>query len=564
MGKTSRVREVVDGRGESGDEFAEALVGHDFGRGDEAGEAADLIEVDANLFGVRDVGGHLLACDRADGFGPLGGQGEDFLAGAGLGGGLETVGDVVEGAHLGPLDNVGGLRRGAFFGSAGTGGGEERREKNRGNRKNAGHGGFPVGGEWYALIAFAAGSVLEKAGAFFDGEAMRVLATRERPLRIAMVIGSLARGGAEANLAMLARGLRRRGHSVAVLLLRSEGLERAGDLRREGVEVTELRVPLLRPWYDAGGKIRLPAAMARTIRVLREFRPDVVHAWLFEAEAWAAAAKGLGAPGAFVTTRQSLGLYKDASPWKQWVQNAYNGMTRAVVCNSRAVAKDVVARERNLERPRVAVIHSAVDGEAIRQAAPTDFRHAFGLAFEPEFVAVCVCNLFPYKGVGDLVDAWKVVVSVHRRAVLVVAGRDGGARREIAARIREHDLGRNAILAGPRGDVPSLLMGADLLVHPSREEGFPSAVLEGMAAGLAVVATDVGGTGEAVVDGGTGWLVRPRSPEELAAAILEAVSAGSGPGEAGRRRADRRFSPERVVEGHERLYLRVVGGSRAG
>jgi hypothetical protein len=99
------------------------------------------------------------------------------------------------------------------------------------------------------------------------------------------------------------------------------------------------------------------------------------------------------------------------------------------------------------------------------------------------------------------------------------------------------------------------------LVHPSDEEGFPNAILEGMAAGLPVVATRVGGTPELVVDGVTGILVPPRSPADLAAAVsrlLADAELADGMGAAGRERAAREFPLGRMVERTEALYTEVL------
>lgn len=380
-------------------------------------------------------------------------------------------------------------------------------------------------------------------------------------LRVVLMIGSLARGGAEANLLMLARGLHSRGHRVLVMTLRPDGADRADELRAEGIDVFDIALPRLRPLGDVAGKVGAVAAMIRTVGRLRRFRPHVVHAWLFEAEAWGALAVLLARRGAFVTARQSLGRFKDAAPWKQRVQNQCNRLARAVVANSRAVATDARRRERHLPSARLHVVPSGVEADLIATAPQADLRHAFGLGFSPEPLAICVSNLFPYKGIRDLVDAWAIVHEEFPRAVVVVVGRDGGMRAELQRRIAELDLARNVFLAGERDDVPALLRGAEMLVHASHEEGLPSAVLEAMAAGLAVVATDVGGIPELVEEGLTGLMVPARDPKALAQAVLrlarnerERVRMG----EAGARRAREKFSPARVVDAHVDIYRSVT------
>ena len=133
------------------------------------------------------------------------------------------------------------------------------------------------------------------------------------------------------------------------------------------------------------------------------------------------------------------------------------------------------------------------------------------------------------------------------------------------ARVRERGIEGSVRFVGSRTDVPDLLRAADLFVHPSREEGFSNAILEAMAAGLPVVACDVGGNPEAVVDGETGRLVPPRDPERLAGAMAELISDVSKRkifGYAGIRRAAEQFSLDRMVEEMGSLYESLARGER--
>jgi starch synthase (maltosyl-transferring) len=115
---------------------------------------------------------------------------------------------------------------------------------------------------------------------------------------------------------------------------------------------------------------------------------------------------------------------------------------------------------------------------------------------------------------------------------------------------------------GQRADIPKLLKTADLLVLASLWEGMPNVVLEAMAAGRAVVATEVEGTRELVVPEQTGWLVPPRDPEALGLALLTAAQdrqllrlAGSR----GRARVESSFSLERTVGSYESLWAALLG-----
>lgn len=137
---------------------------------------------------------------------------------------------------------------------------------------------------------------------------------------------------------------------------------------------------------------------------------------------------------------------------------------------------------------------------------------------------------------------------------------------QVRSRIEALRLGDHVRLLGPRDDVPALMAAADLVVHPSHEEGFSNTILEAMAAGKAVVATDVGGIPEAVEDGVTGLLVPPCSPDRLAKALLsllEDPARARGMGDAGRRRVRETFPLAKMVGEIEDLYEEILrGGGR--
>lgn len=139
---------------------------------------------------------------------------------------------------------------------------------------------------------------------------------------------------------------------------------------------------------------------------------------------------------------------------------------------------------------------------------------------------------------------------------LVIAG-DGPLRREVEAAIVQGGIGDRVWLAGERSDVPDVMRGLDLFVLPSQAEGISNTILEAMASGLPVVATDVGGNAELVAAGETGLLVPAADDEALANAIARYAtepSLRSLHGLAGRQRVEAAFSLDGMVERYRRLY----------
>lgn len=167
-------------------------------------------------------------------------------------------------------------------------------------------------------------------------------------------------------------------------------------------------------------------------------------------------------------------------------------------------------------------------------------------------------NLEYWKGIDVLIDA---ASAMHSPVRLEVFGR-GSLAGELER--RAHEAGVEARFHGFVPDVRERLRELDVLVQPSRADNFPLAVLEAMAAGVAVVATRVGGVPELVLDGETGLLVEPESPTALAAALESLASDPDRRRELGRRgreRAREEFSPEQMAVRTVALYRDLCASS---
>ena len=200
-------------------------------------------------------------------------------------------------------------------------------------------------------------------------------------------------------------------------------------------------------------------------------------------------------------------------------------VTTTVVCVSEATRQEGLAA-RTCDPQRTVVVHNAVD---VRSFSPTT-----RLGGTAEVVGV---GRFAYpKDFTTLLEAVRLVdAPCHVR----LAG-DGPGLAAVAAEVGRQGLSERVELLGARADIPELLAHSDVFVLSSRSEGFPVSVLEAMAAGLPVVATDVGGVAEAVEDGETGLLVPATDAEALARALERLLADGElrrRLGAAGRARA---------------------------
>ncbi|HSK21697.1 MAG TPA: glycosyltransferase family 4 protein [Egicoccus sp.] len=166
-----------------------------------------------------------------------------------------------------------------------------------------------------------------------------------------------------------------------------------------------------------------------------------------------------------------------------------------------------------------------------------------------DLVITFVGRLVGEKGLDDLADAF-VEVAPRRRMVLWLVGdllgseRDHTAPARVAGRLSDHGLADRVRFVGRRDDIPELLRASDVFVLPSLREGMPVSLLEAMATGLAVIATDIRGSREVVEDGRTGLLVPVHQPHALASALLGLHD------DPGQRRALGRAARREVVTGY--------------
>ena len=218
---------------------------------------------------------------------------------------------------------------------------------------------------------------------------------------------------------------------------------------------------------------------------------------------------------------------------------------------SHAMMRDV-RRHYRLPKRKLRLVSNGVDvGRFSRLEHPDRFKAALGLPADAR-VVVLIGRLAPEKGHGVLLDAARSLKNRHPRTRYLFVG-DGPMRDELSGMVQARGLEPWVRWLGFRDDVPQILGMADLLVLPSvAVEGMPVVILEAMAAGVPVIASDIGGVREMVVDGETGKVVRPGNPVALAQALDDMLSLDEAAlrtiGLAGRRRVEERYAWPRMLE----------------
>jgi glycosyltransferase involved in cell wall biosynthesis len=369
------------------------------------------------------------------------------------------------------------------------------------------------------------------------------------PVRLLKVVPTLMCGGTENQVMALCRSFERERIDLEMACLR-----RIGPFVKE---IDDRGIPLVEYRLESFRSLSTIPQQAKFARHLVRRGTEIVHAYNFYGNVFAIPpARLVGAP-VIIASIRDLGLY--LTPMQKRVQRYACQFADCIVVNAEAV-KDWLVRD-GYDPAQIVVIPNGVDMSRFNvPREPMRFRKELGIAADAPIVAV-VSRLDRRKGLEHFLEAAAIVAKQAPDARFLVVGEtppfDPTYLDELKALAARVALGDRVIFTGLRSDVPALLGSVTVAVMPSLNEALSNALLESMASGAPVVATRVGGTPEAVVDGETGLLVPPGDVASLAASIqhlLDAPALGARLGRAAQTLIEERFSIARMASATENLY----------
>jgi glycosyltransferase involved in cell wall biosynthesis len=335
--------------------------------------------------------------------------------------------------------------------------------------------------------------------------------------RVLFIVRSLEGGGAERQLCVLAAGLSRSGHDVAVAVFYPGGPYADQLLGGTGVELISL---------DKRGVYETFGFFWRSLRLVRRFRPDVIHGYMDLGNLVAAVMRA-AAPRATIAwglrnAHISLDPGDHLGRLVAEVCRALSWTANVIISNSLESAEYYVAR--GYPRRRMRVIPNGVDTQTFRPdpAGRTRVRAEWSVGAAERLVGI-VGRLHPDKD-HDTFLAAATRLSARRPEVrfVCVGHGDEPYRSELLGRMREAGLGERLRHVPFRRDMPAVYSALDLATLTSTTESFSNALAEAMSCGVPCVATDVGDT--RLILGALGAVVPPRDPEALSAAWESALS----------------------------------------
>jgi glycosyltransferase involved in cell wall biosynthesis len=374
------------------------------------------------------------------------------------------------------------------------------------------------------------------------------------PSRVAYLITGLAHGGAETQLVQLALRMQMRGWKVRVITLIPPQAY-TEQLHNAGVRVDTLGMTR---------KVPDPRALFRLARMLRREPPHILHAHMFHANLLARLARLITSVCVLICTAHSTYESPDGASdlkeitWREWAYRLTDSLCDLTTQISQTGLERYVW-VKAVPQHKICVVPNGVDINRFRPDARARFEVRSELKLHDDCFVWLAVGRFDYaKDYSNLLHAFAQLS--HEDAFLLIAGQ-GPLKSRMESLAHQLGIAQKVLFLGIRQDVPRLMNAADGYVMSSFYEGLPMVLLEASASGLPIVATDVGGNRELVLNGQTGYLVSPRDAEALSAAMRRLmnmpVESRNQLGVRGRERVLALYSLDRVVDQWEQLYVNL-------
>jgi glycosyltransferase involved in cell wall biosynthesis len=298
--------------------------------------------------------------------------------------------------------------------------------------------------------------------------------------------------------------------------------------------------------------------LGRLSLLAKSKKVDILHTFFEKSEVMGWLAMRLSGIPVWITSRRDLG-FKRKKIYEKVFRFASKDCKKCTA-NCHAV-KDQMIQQENLPSEKIEVIYNGIDFSGYQEALKDKFlRVELGIVDGTPLVGLIANFNFEIKGHVYFLGAAKKILEKVPNVKFVLVG-DGPLRPRYEEVAQELNLNNNVYFLGKRTDVPTIISNLDVSVLSSTNEGFSNVIMESMAAGKPVVATNVGGSREMVTDGVTGYLVPPADSQSMANAIidlLENPDKAMAMGSAGRDVVKERFTVKTMVKKYEELYFSLL------
>ncbi len=379
-------------------------------------------------------------------------------------------------------------------------------------------------------------------------------------INIVFILGALEIGGTERQFLETIRRLDRDRFRLHVLALPCYGKLRE-EIEKLAIPFTCLNFSGIAGKYRVESYCQLWRLFRDMVRFFRREQPHITQSYLFWANIYGSLAAKIAGVPVIATGRREIPDNDLQSLHYRWLQNLSNYCASTIIANSQGAKSQCLTQEKYVNDRKIHVIYNGIEPNSYTFHEKNDRKKREFHIPEDCHVIGIIARLRRYKGLRDFLAAADLVAQTHPKTTFLIIGRDDeGIQTELEMLAKDLHICDSVMFMGERDDIPQLLPMLDVQVSASWTESASNAILEGMAAGIPLVATDVGGTAELVIHEQTGLLVPPRNPERLASGILrllEDQKLRRQLGHNARQRAATMFPMEVMIEQTEALYTQL-------
>jgi len=328
----------------------------------------------------------------------------------------------------------------------------------------------------------------------------------KRKINVIHLVEELTIGGLEKILTSIVLNLDKKKYNVSVWCLREGGFF-ANKLAKEGIDFKILHI----------STSRNPLSIYKLYKLLKSRKFDIIHTHAYSAGTIGRMSAFLAGVPVIISHNHSVyDYYNRRYHFVEWFLSL---ITDRVVCVSDIVNRFANETQR-INARKLITIHNGIDSEyTVLEKRTSVLRKELGIPVDHSVICT-IAHMEEHKGIKYLLESASLLLQSRNDVSFLVVG-EGRLKEKLKILCADLKIEENVVFAGERGDIPEILSLTDIFVLPSLREGLPLTILEAMACGKPVIATNVGGIPEVVKDGVSGILISPKDPESLHSAMNE-------------------------------------------
>ncbi|MDZ7333335.1 MAG: glycosyltransferase [candidate division KSB1 bacterium] len=366
-------------------------------------------------------------------------------------------------------------------------------------------------------------------------------------------------GGTEINLFRLLSNLDKDRFDIIVCPLYPQDSPMIQMMRENDIQVEPILVPKI---YDLN-------AIRQSIKLRRLIQDnciDIVQTIHLSSDFFGSIVARWAGVKAIISSRRDMGFQETRR--RHWLMRRFsNYFADLILTNSKIMQREIICKE-HVSSNKISMVYNGLDPCQFTKTVNKKKKVLELGLHEDKFIITVISNIRPIKGLEFFIEAASKVTKNCPNVQFIIVGGDAiaadqlvGYKQKLVQLIRQLNLENKVFFLGSQSEVAEILAITDVYVQPSLSEGFSNTILEAMAAGKPVVATDVGGNPEAVLHEITGLIVPPKDSEAIANAVitlLEDKELAMRLGQSARTRIETEFSIDRMTRQMEELYISLA------